>query len=86
VTSNDEGSVRADVRCAGCGRVAPVQQARAGKWTHWVSGGGELVPFCGPCAEREFGIPAVAGRTEIGVFRGGGDRLHLREPDGHERS
>ncbi len=54
--ADSESSPRAArAECAGCGLEADERFTVAEHWTWWINGPGEFVPYCPPCAEREFG-------------------------------
>jgi hypothetical protein len=46
--------------CSNCGRRIPEAEAKEAGSRYWSDGIGELVPFCGPCSNREFSAEAPA--------------------------
>lgn len=42
------------VACSNCAAIVDEADAKDAGWRFWSDGVGELVPFCGLCADREF--------------------------------
>lgn len=47
--------------CANCSRPVRKSEANDAGWRYFSDGAGELHPFCGLCARREFHPDARAG-------------------------